>query len=102
MWPIEVPGRPKEKWGSVLKGKRRSCSAFEMMFKKNIVQAKTVEKAERSVFRLADFRKDLATEDDTILDISAYRCHNKNALPFCKTNFLPEYIWSFMAILGLQ
>ena len=84
MWPVEVGGKPQEKWGNVLKGKRRSCSAFEMMFKKNIVQAKTVVKAERGVFKLADFRKDLATDDDTILDISAYRYHNGNALPLCK------------------
>ena len=63
-----------EKWGLVLKGKRRKCSPFEMMFKKNIVQAKTIgQKKERGVFKLADFRKDVKNEDNSILDISAYR-----------------------------
>ena len=63
-----------EKWGLVLKGKRRKCSPFEMMFKKNIVQAKTIgQKKERGVFKLADFRKDVKNDDNSILDISAYR-----------------------------
>ena len=62
------------KWTAALKGKRRKCSPFEMMFKKNLMAAKEMEKKkEKAVFKIGDFRKDLRKDDDTVLDIGAYR-----------------------------
>ena len=59
-------------WGRALGGKRRKCSAFEMMFKKNLLDANNVEK-KKSIFKLGDFRKDAQKEDNTVVDIAAYR-----------------------------
>ena len=62
-------------WGKALRGKRRKCSAFEMMFKKNLLEANNVEetKKKKSIFKLGDFRKDAQREDNTVVDIAAYR-----------------------------
>ena len=59
-------------WGRALGGKRRKCSAFEMMFKKNLLDANNVEK-KKNIFKLGDFRKDAKREDNTVVDIAAYR-----------------------------
>ena len=59
-------------WGRALGGKRRKCSPFEMMFKKNLLDANNVEK-KKSIFKLGDFRKDAKREDNTVVDIAAYR-----------------------------
>ena len=63
-------------WERALRGKRRKCSAFEMMFKKNLLDANNIEKKKKekkSIFKLGDFRKDAEREDDTVVDIAAYR-----------------------------
>ena len=59
-------------WERALRGKRRKCSAFEMMFKKNLLDANNAEK-KKSIFKLGDFRKDAKREDNTVVDIAAYR-----------------------------
>ena len=62
-------------WGKLLKGKRRKSTAFEMMFKKNILAAKkkAEEKNNRKMFKISDFRANVTGDDDTTLDIAAYR-----------------------------
>ena len=62
-------------WGRALRGKRRKCSAFEMMFKKNLLDANNTDKGKekKSIFKLGDFRKDALREDNTVGDIAAYR-----------------------------
>ena len=61
-------------WVHALKGKRRKCSAFEMMFKKNLMETKkTEERRAKSIFKLSDFRKDDQSADNTVVDIAAYR-----------------------------
>ena len=59
-------------WQRALGGKRRKCSPFEMMFKKNLLDANNVEK-KKNIFKLGDFRKDAKREDNTVVDIAAYR-----------------------------
>ena len=60
-------------WERALRGKRRKCSAFEMMFKKNLLDANNVEQKKKRIFKLGDFRKDAQRDDDTVVDIAAYR-----------------------------
>ena len=61
-------------WVHALKGKRRKCSAFEMMFKKNLMETKKAEERRaKSIFKLSDFRKDDQSADNTVVDIAAYR-----------------------------
>ena len=62
-------------WQRALGGKRRKCSPFEMMFKKNLLDANNTAKGKekKSIFKLGDFRKDALREDNTVVDIAAYR-----------------------------
>ena len=58
----------------------RSCSPFEILFKKNLLKAKQLQDEKQaklgkdrrySHFKLTDFRQDLA--EDSVLDIASYR-----------------------------
>ena len=44
-----------------------------MMFKKNLLDTNNVEEKKKSIFKLGDFRKDAQKEDNTVVDIAAYR-----------------------------
>ena len=46
-----------------------------MMFKKNLLDANNTDKGKekKSIFKLGDFRKDALREDNTVVDIAAYR-----------------------------
>ena len=76
--------KAEARWlGASLKGRRRQCSPFEMLFKKSLLKAAAVvkEPTEKlggrsgrrgsSGFAISGLRPDL--EDNTVLDIASYR-----------------------------
>ena len=73
--------KAEARWlGASMKGRRRTCSPFEMLFKKSLLKAAAVTEAAKmkgrtgrrgSGFAISGLRPDL--EDNTVLDIASYR-----------------------------
>ena len=76
--------KAEARWlGASMKGRRRTCSPFEMLFKKSLLKAAAVTEATKmkglpgrtgrrgSHFAISSLRPDL--EDNTVLDIASYR-----------------------------
>ena len=67
--------RAEARWmGASLKGRRRACSPFEMLFKKSLLKAAAVDRGKAALplgFRISDFRKDIA--ENTVIDLASYR-----------------------------
>ena len=74
--------KAEARWlGASMKGRRRTCSPFEMLFKKSLLKAAAVKDTTNLVgkngrrgstgFAISGLRPDL--EDNTVLDIASYR-----------------------------
>ena len=75
--------KAEARWlGASMKGRRRTCSPFEMLFKKSLLKAAAVVneptnklgatgRRGSSGFAISGLRPDL--EDNTVLDIASYR-----------------------------
>ena len=67
--------KAEARWmGASLKGRRRTCSPFEMLFKKSLLKAAAVDQGKAALplgFRISDFRKDIA--ENTVIDLASYR-----------------------------
>ena len=74
--------KAEARWlGASMKGRRRTCSPFEMLFKKSLLKAAAVTSSTTnnmgrrgrrgSGFAISGLRPDL--EDNTVLDIASYR-----------------------------
>ena len=85
--------RAEARWlGASMKGRRRTCSPFEMLFKKSLLKAATVGdttsklgrngRRSSSCFDISGLRPDL--EDNTVLDIASYRW--ESSVGVCKLN----------------
>ena len=76
--------KAEARWlGASMKGRRRTCSPFEMLFKKSLLKAAAVSVGDTTSksgnngrrgskgFAISGLRPDL--EDNTVLDIASYR-----------------------------
>ena len=75
--------KAEARWlGASMKGRRRTCSPFEMLFKKSLLKAAAVTSSTTNKmgrngrrgstgFAISGLRPDL--EDNTVLDIASYR-----------------------------
>lgn len=85
--------KAEARWlGASMKGRRRTCSPFEMLFKKSLLKAAAVVKeptakvggtgrrSSSSGFAISGLRPDL--EDNTVLDIASYR--RDSSVGICK------------------